>query len=127
MTVVRQERPVLPEAIRLGPLSAEAVRKLSEILQKTAQSKIFRDFFASGGSESSKKRTKRIRLKTCWSFPTACALSGHHRNSRLGFDPSGATHVWIFELWPATILKITGWHGEGFKVIKLFEREFVWR
>jgi hypothetical protein len=34
----------------LLPLWVEAVRKLSEILQKkTAQSKIFRDFFASEG------------------------------------------------------------------------------
>jgi hypothetical protein len=57
--------PVLPEAAHLGALSAEAVRKLSEILQETVQSKIFRDFFASEGPESSKKRTKRIRLKTC--------------------------------------------------------------
>jgi hypothetical protein len=47
------------------------VRKLSEILQTTAQSKIFRDFFASEGSESSKKRTKQIRLKTRRSFHTA--------------------------------------------------------
>jgi hypothetical protein len=54
------------------------VRKLSEILQTTEQSKIFRDFFASEGSESSKKRTKQIRLKTRRSFHTAsvdCAPS----------------------------------------------------
>jgi hypothetical protein len=49
----------------------EAVGKLSEILQTTAQSKIFRDFFASERSETSKKRTKQIRLKTRWSFHTA--------------------------------------------------------
>jgi hypothetical protein len=59
------QTPVLPEATPVGPLSAEGVRKLSEILQKIAQSKILRDFFASERSESSKKRTKRIRLKTC--------------------------------------------------------------
>jgi mevalonate pyrophosphate decarboxylase len=34
--------------------SAEAVRKLNKILQTTAQRKIFRDFFASERSESSK-------------------------------------------------------------------------
>jgi hypothetical protein len=42
-------------------------------------------------------------------------------------DPiSGATHGYIFQPWPMTILKITGWHGERITVIKLFEREFVW-
>jgi hypothetical protein len=56
---------------RTRSLWVEAVRKLSEILQTTAQSKIFRDFFASEGSESSKKRTKQIRLKTRRSFHTA--------------------------------------------------------
>ena len=42
-------------------------------------------------------------------------------------DPiSGATYGHIFQLWPVTILKITGWHGERITVIKFFEREFVW-
>jgi hypothetical protein len=42
-------------------------------------------------------------------------------------DPiSRATHGWIFELWPVTILRITGWHGERFTGFKFFEREFVW-
>lgn len=42
-------------------------------------------------------------------------------------DPiSGGTYGFIFELWPVTILKITGWHGEQITVIKFFEREFVW-
>jgi hypothetical protein len=42
-------------------------------------------------------------------------------------DPiSGAAHGWIFELWPVTILRIDGWHGERIMVIKFFEREFVW-
>jgi hypothetical protein len=42
-------------------------------------------------------------------------------------DPiSGATYGHMFQLWPITVLKITGWHGEQITVIKLFEREFVW-
>jgi hypothetical protein len=42
-------------------------------------------------------------------------------------DPiSGATYGHIFQLWPVTILKITGWHGERITVFKFFEREFVW-
>jgi hypothetical protein len=41
-------------------------------------------------------------------------------------DPiSGATYGHIFQLWPVTILKTTGWHGERITVIKFFEREFV--
>ena len=62
---------VVPEATPVGPLPAEAVRKLSKILQTIAQSKIFRDFFSSKRSEGSKKRTKRIRLKSRRSFYTA--------------------------------------------------------
>jgi hypothetical protein len=54
-----------------GPLGVEGVRKLGEILQTTARSKIFRDFFVSERSEASKKRTKQIRLKAGWSFYTA--------------------------------------------------------
>jgi hypothetical protein len=46
------------------------VRKLGEILQTTALSKIFRDFFVPERSESSKKGTKRIRLKASWRFYT---------------------------------------------------------
>jgi hypothetical protein len=60
------------------------VRKPGEILQTTAQSEIFRDFFVSERSESSKKRTKRIRLKAGWSFYTASADS-----DRLVADPAG--------------------------------------
>ena len=42
-------------------------------------------------------------------------------------DPvSGAAYGWIFELWPVTILKVTGWHGERITVFRLFQREFVW-
>jgi hypothetical protein len=42
-------------------------------------------------------------------------------------DPiSGAAYGWIFELWPGTILRIKGWHGERITVIKFFEWEFVW-
>jgi hypothetical protein len=52
------QTPVLPEATRVGALSAEAVRKPSEFLQTIAQSEIFRDFVASKRSEGSKKRTK---------------------------------------------------------------------
>jgi hypothetical protein len=41
-------------------------------------------------------------------------------------DPiSGGAYGYIFELWPVTILKITGWRGERITVIKFFEREFV--
>jgi hypothetical protein len=50
--------PVLPEATLVGALSAEAVRKLGEILRLVEQSEICRDFFASKRSEGSKKRTK---------------------------------------------------------------------
>ena len=39
---------------------------------------------------------------------------------------SRATYGWIFQVWPITILKITGWHGEHITVLKTFEREFVW-
>jgi hypothetical protein len=42
-------------------------------------------------------------------------------------DPiTGTTYGHIFRLWPVTILKITGWHGERITVVKFFEREFVW-
>jgi hypothetical protein len=42
-------------------------------------------------------------------------------------DPiSRVTYGWIFQFWPLTILKITGWKGEQITVIKIFEREFVW-
>ena len=42
-------------------------------------------------------------------------------------DPiSRATYGWIFQFWPITILKITGWKGEQITVVKIFEREFVW-
>jgi hypothetical protein len=41
-------------------------------------------------------------------------------------DPiSGAAYGWIFELWPVTMLRITGWHGERITVIKILERELV--
>lgn len=39
---------------------------------------------------------------------------------------SGATYGYIFKLWPITILRITGWHGERITVLEFFEREFVW-
>jgi hypothetical protein len=48
----------------------EAVRKLGEILQTIEQSKIFRDFFDSGRSKTSQKRTKQARVKTRKSFHT---------------------------------------------------------
>jgi hypothetical protein len=42
-------------------------------------------------------------------------------------DPiSRATYGWIFQFWPITILKITGWKGEQITVVKIFKREFVW-
>jgi hypothetical protein len=42
-------------------------------------------------------------------------------------DPiSRATHGWIFQFWPVTMMKITGWKGEQITVVKIFDREFVW-
>jgi hypothetical protein len=42
-------------------------------------------------------------------------------------DPvSRATYGLIFQFWPVTLLKITGWKGEQITVVKIFEREFVW-
>jgi hypothetical protein len=42
-------------------------------------------------------------------------------------DPiSGEIYGYIFEFWPVTILKITGWHGERIAVFKFFKRELVW-
>jgi hypothetical protein len=42
-------------------------------------------------------------------------------------DPiSGAAYGWIFELWPVTILRIKGWHGERFTGFKFFKHEFLW-
>ena len=72
----REREYLVQERVRIenriaALLATEAVRKLSEFLQTTAQSKIFRNFFVSERSEGSKKRTKRIRFKTRWSFPTA--------------------------------------------------------
>jgi hypothetical protein len=58
----------VPEAVPVGPLPAEAVRKLGEILKTIEQSKIFRDFSDSEGSKASKKRTKPVRVKTRGSF-----------------------------------------------------------
>jgi hypothetical protein len=63
--------PSVPGTNREGRLRVEAMRKLGEILQTPARSKIFRDFFVCERSETSKKRTKRIRLKAGWSFYTA--------------------------------------------------------
>ena len=63
--------PVLPQLSALGPLPAEAVWKLGEILQTIEQSKIFRDFFDSERFKASQKRTKQARVKTRRSFYTA--------------------------------------------------------
>jgi len=42
-------------------------------------------------------------------------------------DPiSRATYGFIFKLRPITYLKVTGWHGEKIKVIKIFGKELVW-
>jgi hypothetical protein len=42
-------------------------------------------------------------------------------------DPiSGAAYGWIFELWPVTILRIKGWHGEQLRAIRFFEHELLW-
>jgi hypothetical protein len=55
-----------------------------------------------------------------------------HKPVKRGFtthliDPvSNVQYGYIFQLWPITILKITGWHGERITVIKFFELEFVW-
>lgn len=63
--------PSVPNAKREGQQWVEAVRKLREILQATAQSEISRDFFDSERSEASKKRTKQGHVKTLGSFYTA--------------------------------------------------------
>jgi hypothetical protein len=70
-------QPVLPDATAVGALSAEAVRKLGEILQTIEQSNIFRDFSDSERSKASKKRTKPVRVKSRGSFYTACARLRH--------------------------------------------------
>src|SRR5271170_6838301 len=50
------------------------MRKPDEILQSGARSEIPRDLFNSEGSEGSKKRTKRGRVKTPASFRTVCLI-----------------------------------------------------
>jgi hypothetical protein len=49
---------VLPEAMLVGTLSAEAVRKHGKFLRLAEQHEVLRDFSASERSEGSKKRTK---------------------------------------------------------------------
>ena len=57
-TAALARTPALPEATRVGALSAEAVGKHGEFLRLAEQREVLRDFSASERSEGSKKRTK---------------------------------------------------------------------
>jgi hypothetical protein len=60
-------------------------------------------------------------------FIESLKLKKRHPWRKDFIDPiSGATYGHILQLWPITILKITGWRGERITVIKFFDREFAW-
>jgi hypothetical protein len=42
-------------------------------------------------------------------------------------DPiSRASYGWIFQFWPVTVMKITGWKGETISAVKIGKREWSW-
>jgi hypothetical protein len=42
-------------------------------------------------------------------------------------DPiSRSNYGFIIHIWPVTILKVVGWHGETIKAVKIGKREWSW-
>ena len=82
---MRWSRPI----DHLGALRVRGCAKTRRNFANDRAEQIFRDFFVSERSESSKKRTKRIRLKAGWSFYTASVGFARRRTDRYLREPDG--------------------------------------